>query len=82
MSGDLVSGNSGRPQRDGKVEVDPCRAEVCLTGVEYTHDMSGWVGFLSDIGSVFGVSADATLVDGNGTSTRARAAAATPSAFH
>ena len=67
ISGDLVSGNSeGSLSVTAKVEVDLCRAEVCLTDVEYTYDMGGWVGFLSDIGSVFGLSADATLVDGNG----------------
>ena len=67
MSGDLVSGNSeGSLSVTAKVEIDLCRAEVCLTDVDYTYDMGGWVGFLSDIGSVFGLSADATLVDGNG----------------
>ena len=67
MSGDLVSGSSeGSLSVTAKVEIDLCRAEVCLTDVDYTYDMGGWVGFLSDIGSVFGLSADATLVDGNG----------------
>src|SRR5262249_55637883 len=67
MSGDLVSGNSeGSLSATAKVEVDLCRAEVCLTDVDYTCDMGGWVGFLTDVGSVFGVAADATLVDGNG----------------
>src|SRR5262249_32069356 len=67
ISGDPVSGNSeGSLSVTAKVEVDLCRFQVCLTDVEYTYDMGGWVGLLSDIGSVFGLSADATLVDGNG----------------
>lgn len=64
IEGDLSSGNSeGSVEVTAKLEIDLCRSEVCLTDIEYSYDMGGWVGFW---GSLFGGSTTMTLVDGNG----------------
>lgn len=65
IEGDLSSGNSeGSIEVTAKLEIDTlCRAEVCITDIEYDYDMGGWVGFW---GSLFGGGTTVTLVDGNG----------------
>ena len=67
ISADLTSGHShGSISVTAKLEIDLCRAQVCLTNIEYDYDMGGWVGFWGDLASAFGSSPDITLVDGTG----------------
>lgn len=67
ITADLVSGSSeGTLTLTGSVTIDLCTGRTCLTDVEYTSTMNGWLGIISGVADFFGFSTELTLVDGDG----------------